>query len=152
MTTCIFDRRARLLVADTQNTDNGGSIYRAGKIEPLKGGGYFMGAGNCYLIGATKRWAEKGLAERCRPSEYACLFEHGEDYDFTALIVRPDWSVWLVDVEMCPLLLRDDYYAIGSGGAYALGAMDAGMGAMRAVEIAAERDPSTSGPFDMVSM
>lgn len=154
MTTCIFDRRrAPVLVADTQNTDNGGAIYRANKIIRLRDGRWFMGAGNCYLIGATMRWAESKFAIRSKPAEYACLFEHGDDYDFTCLIVSPDAKrATLVDVEMEPLTITDAYFGIGSGAAYALGAMDAGASATDAVGFACNRDGNSSLPLQVVRL
>jgi hypothetical protein len=43
--------------------------------------------------------------------------------------------------------IKDEFYAIGSGCKLALGAMEMGAGALKAVEIAGRRDPYTAGPF-----
>lgn len=150
MTTCVYDRRSKTIVADTQNTDRTGGIYRTCKIERLKDGRYFLGSGNCFTIGITRRWAESGFCEAKRP-EYGALFSDPDEYSFSCLIISKDGStVTIVDDEMEPMLINDEYYAIGSGGAYALGAMDAGATAQDAVAIAAARDNSTSGPYDVL--
>lgn len=51
---------------------------------------------------------------------------------------------------MIPVEFYADFYANGTGGAYAKGAMAAGAGAHRAVEIAAQYDLATRGPFVLV--
>ena len=150
MTTIVYDRRIRQIVADTQNTDRTGGIYRTNKIERLKDGRYFLGAGNCYTIGATKRWAEVNFDPEARPEEYGCIFSDPDEYSFSCLIVSKDGAtVTIVDDEMEPLEMTDDYMAVGSGAAYALGAMDNGATALQAVEIACQRDGSTSAPVSV---
>ena len=153
MTTIVYDRRTKTIAADTQNTDRTGGIYRTSKIEKLKDGRLFLGAGNCYTICATRRWAEAKFDPKKRPEEYACIFSDPDEYSFSCLIISPDGlTVTIVDDEMEPLITRDDYLAIGSGGPYALGAMDKGATALEAVEIACNRDGNTSAPIDVVQL
>jgi hypothetical protein len=152
MTTCIYHRLSGLLGADTQNTDRSGSIYRTNKIERLADGRFFMGSGHCHTIGLMKRWAEKKFAETARP-DFGVLLSDTDEFGSSCLIVSKDGSeVWLVDDEMQPIEVTDDYVAVGSGAAYALGALDAGATVADALRIAAARDPSTSGPFHVVSV
>ena len=69
--------------------------------------------------------------------------------DCTAMVVN-NGKVWIFAVcnESGPwsfLVVMDQPYAIGSGLAYALGAMDMGADAERAVQAAAKRDTATGG-------
>jgi len=147
MTAIVYDRRNKIIVADSKNTDRGGVMFRTNKIEKLKDGRYFMGAGNCYTIGITKRWADTGFDEDERP-EYGAIFHDPDEYTFSCIVVSKDGNtVILVDDEMQPMEVTDDYVAIGSGATYCLGALDAGADAYRAVEIACDRDGSVSRPI-----
>ena len=147
MTAIVYYRRNKIIVADSQNTDRGGVMFRTNKIEKLKDGRYFMGAGNCYTIGITKRWADTGFDEDERP-EYGAIFHDPDEYTFSCIVVSKDGNtVILVDDEMQPMEVTDDYVAIGSGATYCLGALDAGADAYRAIEIACDRDGSVSRPI-----
>lgn len=149
MTTAAYDRRNRTIVADTQNTDKSGAIYRVNKIERLKDGSYFLGSGHCLTIGLTRRWAEKQFAETDRP-EYGPIFEDADEFGFSCLWISKDGSkVVLIDDEMEPTELMDDYVAVGSGASYVIGAMDAGADVIKAVGIACARDGSTSAPVNV---
>lgn len=65
--------------------------------------------------------------------------------DFEGLVLRPDGSILCVD-EKGRSFVHGAPAAIGSGTRYAYGAMDAGLDAQRAVEIACERDAFSTGP------
>lgn len=152
MTTCVYDRRTKTIAADTQNTDSAQTIYRVAKIERLKNGSYFLGSGNCFTIGITKRWAETGFAESKRP-EYGVMFEDPDEYGFSCLVISQDGNtITLIDNEMQPTLILDDYAAVGSGGAFAIGALDAGATVEQALDIACQRDSSTSHPVHVVKL
>jgi ATP-dependent protease HslVU (ClpYQ) peptidase subunit len=48
--------------------------------------------------------------------------------------------------QLCGLMeVEEEYYAVGSGSAYAITAMDCGKNAATAVKMAAKRDPNTGG-------
>lgn len=68
------------------------------------------------------------------PPDFTCLvwFKHGL-YEYDA---------YCVGEKVC-----EPFYAIGSGSKAALGAMHMGADALKAVQVAAEIDPYTSGPF-----
>lgn len=152
MTTVAYDRRSKMIVADTQNTDSTGYIFRTNKIERLKNGNYFLGSGHCFTINQCRRWAEEDFAETSRP-DFGVFLSDTDEYGFSCLVVSKDGkTVWLVDNEMTPTEIKDNYVAIGSGAAYAIGAMDAGANVMKAVEIACKRDGSTSKPISVVEI
>lgn len=143
MTTIVIDRRTGTIAADTQNTDSANVISRCAKIEKLEDGRYFMGAGHNYPIRLTKQWMETGLQP-----DFSIVVDDLEEYDFSCLVWGPE-GVLLIDSELGPFYLRDRYFAIGAGAAYALGAMDAGATAEQAVQIACRRDPNSSEPIDV---
>ena len=146
MTTIIYDRRERVIVADSQNTDRSGATWKTNKIEQLKNGWIFLGSGHCLPILLTRLWAEVGFQEEHRP-DYSTVLEDLDEYDFSCLCIDPTGqTVYLVDGEVAPTKVFDEYVAIGSGGAYALGAMDSGASALEAMDIAIGRDINSSGP------
>lgn len=152
MTTCIYDRRNKTIAADTQNTDGSGTIYRTKKIEVLTTGWYFLGSGHCYTIGLARTWAEASFDEKARP-DFGIFLDNREEYGFSCLVISPNGKeVWLVDDEMSPMKINDAYVGIGSGSAYAIGALDAGAALKDALKIASKRDPSTSAPFDFLEI
>lgn len=149
MTTIVYDRRSRTIAADSQNTTAEGTIVRTNKIEKLKNG-WFLGSGHCLTIGQCRRWAEKNFAETARP-EFGVFLSDTEEYGFSCLWVSADGNtVVLIDNEMEPTSIEDDYVAVGSGASFAIGALDAGASVEDALAIACKRDPSTSAPINIV--
>lgn len=68
------------------------------------------------------------------------------DPNFTAILVDPDGQVFIsIDSYFFTGPLTGEYFAIGSGDHYALGAMAMGAGAVEAVEIAMLHDAWTGG-------
>jgi len=148
MTTCIYDRRNKMLGADTQNTTPDGAIVRTGKIEKLANGFWFMGSGHCYTISLCRQWAASSFQDT---PDWSMFLDSDEDMGFSCLVVSKHGDkVWLIDDEMTVNEILDEVAAVGSGAAYALGAMDAGASMGTALEIAASRDPNTSAPMQMV--
>ncbi len=150
MTTCLYDRNTRTIGADSQNTTPSGGIVRTEKVEFLDPiGYYFLGSGHCYTIGQCRSWALANFAEEDTP-DWSLVLEDPDEFGFACLIIDPLTNrVWLLDQEMVPNLVLDRYVAVGSGADVALGALDAGATIAQALEIAAARDPSTSGPFNV---
>jgi ATP-dependent HslUV protease subunit HslV len=69
--------------------------------------------------------------------------------DFSALRLMPDGRILYYGdtLEGCEV---DTPAAVGSGSQFAIGAMEAGLSAKRAVEIASKRDPWTGGQITMM--
>ena len=150
MTTIAFSRRHGMIAADSRNTDSSCAVFKVSKIERLKDGRYFLGSGHLLTIGKARRWADKHFAEKYRP-EFGEMFCHdSDDYRFTCLVISPDGQrVVLIDDEMEPQIVLDDLLAIGTGGAYALGAMEAGMSPCDALRIAIKLDGNSGGPIQV---
>ncbi len=149
MTTIVVDKRVKKIYADTQNTATDGSIYRANKIDILPSGRIFLGSGHCHSIKNIERWVYQDCLEEFRP-DFSYWMNDSETYGSTCLVIDPERNkMWLIDDEFECLAIEDEYYAIGSGGIIALGAMDAGAEGERAIEIASGRDGNTSAPINI---
>lgn len=87
----------------------------------------------------VEAWGSGKTLTECRE-----LFTYSEA-DFSILVVSPE-GLFEVD-KWCVLEpVYEPFYAIGSGSKLAMGAMEAGASAARAVEIACRRDPYTALP------
>lgn len=78
------------------------------------------------------------------------VLEQSEDY--TALVVTPDKQVLLYDNGVPIDMGNDVHMAIGSGGDFALSAMDSGLSAEEAVKVAMKRDVYSGGTITVVSL
>lgn len=149
MTTIAIDFEAMQIATDTQNTDSSGTAYRCRKVERLNDGSIFLGSGHLLSIGKAKRWAEKRFDEKFRPEWPELFGKRADEYAFSCVVIRTDGTKILIDDEMEPQRLFDKHLAIGSGGSYAVAAMDAGASAEQAVKIACKRDLYTSEPVEL---
>lgn len=71
---------------------------------------------------------------------------------FMMLMVKTDGTVWYANDNLAwsgPL--RAEFFAIGSGNQFALGALAAGADALQAVRIACDLDPWSSAPIDTLN-
>lgn len=66
-------------------------------------------------------------------------------FDFTYLVVNPNKEVIMLDQRMDPMTPNVPFIAIGSGGAYAMGAMEMGASAEEAVRVAIKWAPGVGG-------
>lgn len=75
-----------------------------------------------------------------------------QERDAVDVVMVADDGIWVCNGALVKFRVTDERIAIGSGSAYATGAMDAGADVLRALEIAAQRDPATRGPFRLVRL
>ena len=149
MTTCVYSKSHKTVAADTQYTTGGGRSTRCSKIVKLRNGWIFCGSGYGRSIDVARQWAEQGLVYTPDIEEHFQHFlDDPEERGFECFVVKQDGSVWMIDEELAPYENHSKYVAVGSGGDYALGALEAGAEPMAAVMVAAKYDPNTSGPFD----
>lgn len=94
---------------------------------------------------ALKAWIEGGCKKKDRPEL--------SQMNFSALHVMPDGSAYFYINSFNPSgPVLDDYFAIGSGERYALGAMAMGANAFNAVSVALRLDPWTDGEINVLQM
>lgn len=70
-----------------------------------------------------------------------------DDIDVTAIELRPD-GIWMYEGTHIPTKIKQDFYAIGTGAGYAMGALHCGKSVIEACEIACLYDTSSRGPID----
>lgn len=73
------------------------------------------------------------------------------DIDVTVLMLKHD-GIWIYESSIIPVRIENDFFAIGTGSGYAMGAMHLGKSPKEAVEIAALYDPSTRGPVESLTL
>lgn len=134
-----------IMAADTQMTFGDATKARVSKIVRLTDGSLFACAGSQSQNARLKAWALEGFIPENRP-------RFGPKAEVEALLIKPDGTIWYYDGSAIPDKLEDKFYAIGSGGAYALGAMACGRSAAQAVRIAARYDSTTSEPIDKMEL
>ncbi len=148
MTTIVIDRRRKIMVSDNQNTIAGLAVP-CKKIFRITHGpnvGTLVGTigapGPCFIfMHWYKHHEEHDFTEVM--DDNAILGIEEED-DFWIVLLTPDNKIMIVDRFFCPEEIPEKYYALGSGGNVALGALDAGCTAEEALEIACKRDTFTS--------
>jgi ATP-dependent protease HslVU (ClpYQ) peptidase subunit len=140
MTTLAY--RSGVLAFDTQMSC-GSFKRRSTKAFRLKDGSLFGITGNVNDGLKLRRWAEGGYKDEAPSLD--------DDSGVECIHVRPD-GVFLIDGGLELIRVTDEFVALGSGGPVATGAMAMGASALKAVEIAAEFDAGTSGPFQTLSV
>lgn len=136
MTTIAVDVRAGKMASDSR-ISCGDAHYESDKLFVCPDGSLIGIAG--YLIDAKRfvRWMQDGADENAKP-------QFADDY-FTALVLNASglskWDSNCIEIPMN----NASFYAIGSGGHVAMGAMHAGASVERAIEIAGLCDSGTGG-------
>lgn len=74
-----------------------------------------------------------------------------EEIDVTAMELRPD-GIWIYEGTNVPVIIKQDFYAIGTGAGYAMGALHCGKSVLEACEIACLYDTSSRGPIDYIKL
>ncbi len=78
--------------------------------------------------------------------------------DFTAVVLTPDYEIWLADKFMCPYQVfadvevirnRNRWYGVGTGAPFAWAVLWAGMGIDKAMEAAIAMDPGSGFGYDI---
>jgi hypothetical protein len=85
---------------------------------------------------------------------FEALETNGEvdsEWDIEVLQLQSS-GLYIYEASLKPYPIKDKFYAIGSGAAYALAAMALGKSPREAVEIAARFDPGTGGEIDVIKL
>lgn len=153
MTTIVY--KDGVLVADSQVTCGNKVTGISNKIASNQD--IFAGASGSYVTMKNfLRLVESG-SDFSEIIEYVNdeLINLDSDSNCTTFIVvdRGTGTVWLGDTrEGIVQAEKNDYYAIGTGEDFALGAMEAGADAVRALEVAAKLDIYTSLPMKIMEL
>lgn len=140
MTTIAWD--GTTLASDSRCSSETRSIS-VRKIRELADGSLVGFAGTTTNMKRVVEWLDAGSDPELKPKLRG---------DTEVLVIRPDGTAIEYDKTLEPIEMKDVVAAIGSGGEYAIGAMEAGLSAVQAVEIACRRDPSSQGPIDELQL
>lgn len=141
MTTIAWD--SKTLAADR----NCGGCMNQRKIFKLKKGGYLAGAGVLDDIMEVARWIDGGMKESDNPFCGKHVIENGSVYLY---IDKHGTAFLLSDPWLRLIKINEKFFAVGSGGEFAMGAMAAGANARKAVSIACQLDYYTGKGIDVV--
>lgn len=93
------------------------------------------------------------------PSLRKCLTDNGYNFDEAhdkdkdglrfQFLIAVGGELFDVDQDLAVMKSGEGFYAIGSGGAYALGALYAGADALAAMEVAARVSAYTAAPYQV---
>ncbi|MBO6510136.1 MAG: hypothetical protein JJ979_16935 [Roseibium sp.] len=136
MTTIVY--REGTLAADSGVFDRGVQCGTVRKIAKSPSGSMGGVAGCLGDSAAFLGWLKSGAEGE--PPEF-------KDDESEGILVSPDGKVEWIGRGRKRFEIKADYYAIGSGFAVAMGALEAGAGATTAIRIACKLDVYTSLPF-----
>lgn len=91
------------------------------------------------------RWVRGGFRQQTQPR-----FVGVKGAAFEIIQVNPQGKLVLWDQDMEPIPCNRSSHGIGTGGSFAVGALDAGADILRAMAIAEDRDQNTRGPYDIL--
>jgi 20S proteasome alpha/beta subunit len=89
-------------------------------------------------------WMQEGAEEDSKP-------ELG-DSSVHILLVDSNGEIFLYNNDLYPMPLEQDFFAVGSGMDYAMGAMAMGASAADAVRVASQFDPGTGPKVDCLTL
>lgn len=137
MTTVAY--RDGVMAADTAATWDMGGNYRTRSVKIYRSRGCLIGiCGDYYAAQMFVDWFEENEEGENRPAS-------SEAGDFLAMVAYPNGRLYTVNCFYTLVEEDSNFFAIGSGAAYALSAMELGLSAPAAVEHAAKFDIYTGG-------
>lgn len=143
MTTVVY--KNGVMAADKMASEGNNKTGKMTKI--FRVNGYlvgFSGAADCSM--ALLRWFEDGADEEAWPDPYK------DDPEATMMVVAPTGQVMFYERFPIPIIMENEFFAIGSGADFALGAMQMGADPKTAVEVACLLDAYSGNGIDMLSL
>lgn len=138
MTTVACDRAT--MACDSQIT-SGGVKSRGRKIYTAKGA--LIGfAGNVEMGALFVQWYRGNRSEP--PPMWDSMWDSEHD-DFSAIVLLPSGKILEYGTKLVAMQVEEKFHAIGGGADMAIGAMEAGVSPIKAVQICCRRSDGTSG-------
>lgn len=140
MTCIVASIQHSVIVADTRCSDDS-SMFRVTKIRKIRSG----------LVGCAGGWSEiLHFWDKLGGKRVKDGVLH-DQADFCGIELSQD-GIHLYDPAGRRYAIKDQFYAIGSGGPYALGAMAMGASPEEAVAIASRFDPGTGSEIEVLQL
>ncbi len=136
--------RDGVMAADGLLNDNGWSATkRHQKLVILSEIGCAVAAAGCIQdVELWKDWLLEGSPEDRKP----------DLTNFSGFMLKADGEIVCYETKLAPFVIYEPFVAVGTGEKFAIGAMEMGADAIKAVEIAARRDVWTGGEIDHVTL
>ena len=158
-----------LIVADSRVVDDSGRVYAHKVMKKIaeRGSLLIAGAGEvtpCDIAqniwnppaftAKDKKDPYKFMIVKAMPSLRKCLTDNGYNFDEDKkdgtrfqFLMAVGGELFDVDEDLSVMKNEDNFYAIGSGGPFALGALYAGAAPLQAMEIASKVSAYSAPPF-----
>lgn len=141
MSTVIADTRDGIMMADKQMGYHSTNVTKIFKVEKASGTFLLGGTGSMDdILAFVKSFRDPSIS----------LPEI--DKDTTILLMDEDKGLWIARGNGTFIRIEEDFFAIGSGGDYAMGALEAGATAKKALSIAARRDQHTNNRTTLLKL
>lgn len=143
MTTIAWNNR--YIAADRQMNDNGVNAITT-KLEILR-----TPSPSCWIFVIAHSGSVSLSKAMSRSITDGSDWPKSSDDEYASIVViKPQKTVVEMydDTRKIPITVEDDFYAMGSGRKFALGAMHSGQNPMQAVQAAIELDPYSGGGVD----
>ena len=143
-----------ILASDTKAVDTTGQVFKTHKLFPLSNGSVIGGAGDADIrdvLSLLQKASITKLPTRAKlvatKTEFSGIwvFPTGEVFTVEIKERSPDWMAEVFQVQ-------ESVAAVGSGAAYAMGAMMAGKSAIEAVKIACKLDNNCGLPVEHITL
>lgn len=163
-----------VIVADSRITDDGGRVYSHPSMRKIAGRGALLIAGagevapcdiaqNIWVPPAftakDKKDPYRFMIVKAMPSLRKCLVDNGYNFDEPhdkdknglrfQFLIAVGGELFDIDQDLAVMKSEEGFYAIGSGGPYALGALYVGADALTAMEVAARVSAYTAAPYQI---
>lgn len=139
MTTIVFKKG--VMAGDSQITDGNHNFSQVQKVFKLDG--YLLGvAGTFSECQGYKSWIETSMDMKVFPEE--------TEVDGCALLYDTNKELLYLLEKNEKIILGDEFVAIGSGAQFAIGALEQGASAKKAVQVASKYDVYTGGDIKVV--
>jgi len=163
-----------VIVADSRITDDSGKSYSHPLMRKISSRGALLIAGagevapcdiaqNIWIppvfSAKDKKDVYRYMIVKAMPSLRKCLTENGYNFDEPhdknkdglrfQFLISVGGELFDVDQDLAVMKSEEGFYAIGSGGSYALGALYAGSDVIAAMEVAARISVYTAPPYQI---
>lgn len=140
-----------VMAADTMMSR--GNEFAMGAVKIFKTGRFLVGVSGAYAnMEAFRNFLTEHEDEVRDAGDLCRYWDDAPDYGgFCALLVDAQGRIWTA-VDAPPVLVPASFDAIGSGGPYAMGAMQVGASAQDAVRAARKLDVHTGGNITIVRL
>jgi len=145
LTTIAFSRKYGMIAADRRSNEGNSKHGEASKI--FKINGHLVGfAGRADTSALLRYWFENGA----KPEEWPDPYD--DETDCSMIVVTPDGKVMYYERFPIPIVMENEFFALGSGRDFALAAMALGCNPERAVEVACELDLYSGNGVDVLCL